>query len=309
MEKLNTFSQKTKELGNTGFKQLVENKLGVIVGALVSLDGGLDFASADDVLDISKWEEKMKLPKSQRVFMLPLFDAFNDRSTDDVFNTSLQGEKFNEWGKVQFDAMLDVNTYLGLNLNGLNGKDIDIALIDTSCSLIMKENADGTYSGFSCRIHVGKPKFAAQGEKMLTPITVIITSTEDFVYSRAVAEPLYAENSWNPKTDLDGVYDVELSVSNISETGCKIKVLKKSINQSLTSAGVGGLTKTDFILKSSLGVVKTITTLEPSDVEYIYDLAATLENGDVISLVPCSSISLTSIKIEGANSVTISGIV
>lgn len=309
MAKINYFSEKTKELGNTGFKQLVGNKLGVLVGALVSLDGGLEFTTATSALTKADWEAKMKLPKNQRVYMLPMFESFTDKSTDDVFTTSLQGEKFAEWGKIQFEAMLDVNTYLALNLNGLNGKDLDCVLIDTSGSLI-GITPDGTkFTGISCRLHVGKPKLAGQGEKMLTPVTFTIKSTEDFVNNRAVLEPLNQTEYWNPKTDFDGVYDVELEVTEVSKTGCKVKVLKKSVDSAMTTAGVDGLVKADFVLKDASGATQEITTLLASGKIGEYDLVETLANNYTLELVACSSISLTSIKIEGTNTITFKGIV
>ena len=165
------------------------------------------------------------------------------------------------------------------------------------------------FTGISCRLHVGKPKLAAQGEKMLTPVTFTIKSTEDFVNNRAVLEPLNQTEYWNPKTDFDGVYDVELEVSEVSATGCKLKVLKKSVDSAMTTAGVDGLAKADFMLKDDSGATQVITTLEPSGEIGEFDLAATLANDYTLKLVDCASISLTSIKIEGTNTITFTGIV
>lgn len=305
MGEINTFSEKVRDLRNTGFKQLIGNKIGVIRGIIIGMNGSLEFATASDALTKANWVTKMKATKSTRAFMLPLFDAITDKSTDDTYSDGLQGSKFNEFGKISFEAMIDANTYLALNLNGFSFKDLDAIFIDESSSLIGR-TPDGTkVTGFSIDLVVGKPKLAGKGEKMMIPLTVTIKDSKEFIYERAVIEPMNETNYWNPLTDIDGVYDVELTVTEPSATGFKVSVMKKSIDTSMNSAAVSGLVKADFVLKSVAGVVKTITTVEESEVAGVYDVVATVESTDTIDLVACSSISLTTIMIESLGKQTI----
>lgn len=299
MNPINNFSERVTELGNTGFKDLVQNKIGVFKGMFLGLNGTLKFADANDALVLADWETKMKLPKNQRAYLCPLFDSIEDISTEDVYVDGLQGKRLSEKGKIGFKAMISVNKFLALNLQGFNGKDIDVVLFDESSSLIGKTTNGTDFDGISATVRFETQKLAAAGELMMQPVTVTFKDSDDWSFRGAVLEPMNETPFWNPQTDVDGVYDVALTVTNPAVTGFKVAVNKKSIDTKITTSGVSGLVKADFILKSALGVVKTITTVEESDVIGVYDIIATVVSTDTIEIVPTASISIATVKIDG----------
>lgn len=305
---INTFSEKVTELGNTGFRKQVENKLGAIVGMVVC-NSKDEFATATSALTLADWNTKFKLPKNSRLFMFPLFDAITDKSGEDTYSDGLQGQKFNSEGLKSFEAMVDVNNALANKLRSFNGKDTYIYFIDESGSLIGYTPDDTKFAAIKCSLRVGSKKLAGKGEKMMVPLNVTIKNANEWGEDSAVIEPINETPFWNPKTDFDGVYDCVLVGSSYAGTGFKVQVYKQSINPDVDTSAVSGLVKEDFVLKSAAGVVKTITSLTESEIAGTYDLVATVVNTDTLELDVCANISLTDIAIEGTNKLTVTGIV
>ena len=302
---MNEFSEKQVIIKNTGFKDRPINKLGVLHGIIISMAGYSEFATASAAMALSGWETKQKATKTQRTFFFPMFDSVEDKSTEDVYADTLQGQKFREDGKMQVKGMIDCDKYMAVNLRSFNGKNVEVFLFDESAS-IWGTTPDGTkFKGMKATVRVGMQKLAAKGERVLTPVEIIFQEPRQWNEEGAVIEPMNQSADWNPKTDIDGVYDVNLATSAATVTSCKITVKKAGIDPTMTISAVDGLVKADFVLKTSAGVVKTITTLTETGVSGEYTLVATLANSDTIELVSCASISLTTIKIEGVAPTTL----
>ena len=258
---INVFAEKQKNYGATGFKELIANKIGVTRGIYVAPKGKLTFATNAAALTLANWQTLSKASRVNRGYMIPLFDAIEDKSTDDVFSDGLQGQKFNQYGKIAFTGMMDINMYLYRELVGFNGKELECVIFDESASITGRSSDDIKFQGIPATIHVGKPKLAAQGEKQMYPITVTLKDTTDIVYSGSVIEPLFAADEWNPLTDLDGVYNVDLTATDTLATGTVITVKKRSVSGDMAQSSVSGLVKDDFVQRGSNGVTKTITTV------------------------------------------------
>lgn len=293
------FSENQKDPQNTGYKDRPANKMGVLVGLFVGARGCLKFDTYADAMNKAEWETLMKLPKNERTFFFPLADKVEDLSTEDKKEETLQGQKTREEGKQGTRYMLDVDKNMAVALRSFNNKLIDYCPFDESATIQMTTPDGVIRKGISARIYVGAQKQAAAGERVLVPVEVFQTDPRQTNNEGCVIEPMNQTADWNPKTDIDGVYDVNLATSDATVTSCKVTVKKAGIDPTMKIAAVDGLAKEDFVLKTSAGVSKTITSLTPTGVSGEYTLVATIANGDTIELVACSAISLVTIKIEG----------
>ena len=303
---INTFNEKQGDLQNTGFKKLLENKIGVYRGGLLA-PKGQEFATATDALTLANWTALIKDSKVDRGFVLPLFDTFEDASTDDVYAETLQGSKFKEDGKMIFNVMIDANKQLALNLRALNGREWCLYLFDESASILGTTPDDTKFKGFDVSIRVGNQKPAAQGEKMMTPIHITLKDSRQWNDEGAVLEPINDATDWNPITDLDGVYDVNLAqVGTATTSAVTVSVYKKSIASTNALADITGLVLADFVGYDSSGSVITISSVtDNGDGTYALASSAAFELNGTIDLVTCENISLTSIAIESTGAATI----
>jgi hypothetical protein len=299
------FSEKQAVIQNTGFKDRPANKMGVLVGLIVGMKGYLTFPTVADAMDLAKWEASFKATKSQRSFIFPLADKVEDKSTEDKVEETLQGQKTREEGKMGTRYWLDVDKNLAVALRSFNGKSVQVCPFDESATIQMTTPNRIIRSGLDAKIYVGAQKQAAAGERVLVPVDVYYTEPRQSNEEGCVIEPMNQTNDWNPKTDIDGVYDVNLETSDATVTSCKVTVKKAGIDPAMTIAAVDGLAKEDFVLKTSAGVARTITSLTPTGVSGEYTLVSTIANADTLDLVVCGSITLTTIKIESTGLTTI----
>jgi hypothetical protein len=248
---------------------------------------------------LATWNTKFKAPISTRMFPIRRFSSITDKSTEDVYVKDLTGNKLNSEGDKGFEFMVDNNMAEAINARSFNGKEMTAYLVDASQSII-GTSSDGTkFEGYDVMVHFGAPKFAADGEKMMQPCTISFLDPFQLSENGAVIEPKNQSAGWNPLTEFDGVYDVNLSlVGSTSATVATIAVNIANIAATNNLSFVDGLVKADFVQKSSAGVVKTITGTVVSNGDSTYTITSSFATGDTISLVACGSISLTSYKIE-----------
>ena len=302
-QEINQFSEKTKEYGNTGFRDLIANKRGAICGAVACVRGFSQFKTIEDAYDLAKWNAKFRDIKTKRAFMLPLFDGIEDMSEEDVYDEGLQGSKFSAWGNAKFKATIDVNAYQEWQLRGFSEREMDVYLLDVAQNILGFSPDNTKIEGFSMMIHVGKTPIVAKGEKVKLPVFFTVKSSQEWIYP-VVIEPTVQTTAWNPLTDFDGVYDVDLTQVSASATTIVLDVTKKSIDPAFGYAAVSGLVLADFV--HSGGVM---TAAEESDtVPGRYMLTGTFVNDGTINLVSCASISITTPFIESTGAMTISGI-
>lgn len=305
---INDFNSKQGTPGNTGSNELLENKLGVLRYLVLTPESG-EFATVADALDIGNWETNFKADQNDRWYPFPAIDKFEDKSTEDVYDDAyLSGTRFVENGKRQYTVMCDVNKYLALNLRGHNtGIKMRLFEIDESAS-IGGTSPDGTkFRGCQVLVRVGNQLPAAAGEKVMTPITITHVDSSEWNDEGGIIEPINASPDWNPITDFDGVYDVNLAqVGTATASEITVSVYKKSIATSNSKADVNGLVVGDFVAKDSVGITVSITSSTPNgDGTYTLASSAAFENGGSINLVACGIISLTNIKIESTGVATI----
>ena len=219
---INDFNSKQGTPGNTGSNELLDNKLGVLRYLVITPESG-EFATVADALDIDNWETNFKADQNERWYPLPAIDKFEDKSTDDVYDdTYLGGTRYVEGGKRQYTIMCDINKHLALNLRGHNtGIKMRLFEIDESAS-IGGTSPDGIkFRGCQVIVRVGNQKPAAAGEKVLTPITITHVDASEWNDEGGVIEPINASPDWNPITDFDGVYDVNLAQVGAATTSIR----------------------------------------------------------------------------------------
>ena len=305
----NYLNSRQSTLLNSGYKDLPDNKLGVYLGGFI-VPRGTEIDTCELATAQSTYEGLMKLALSNRAFYIQLADTFTDKSTEDVYVETIQGPKFSEQGQIAYQYMVDANKFNSRRLRSYNNKDWDWIPFDKSGTLHGTSQDGVKFKGFSITFRAGNQKLAAQGELMMQPIDIVYKDSSEWADYGVIVEPMNLEtDEWNPITDIDGVYDVDVTVSDATATTCKIQVHKAGIVATNAISDVDGLVKADFVHKSSAGVVKADTTIEASGVGGEYNVvSADIANGDTFDLVLVSAISLTNIKIESTGAATVSGI-
>lgn len=307
MTTFNTFGSKQATLKNSGYKELPKNKLGVLRGGFL-VPRGTEIATADLLVAKATYETGMKQPLADRWFYVPLFDAITDKSTEDVYVESLQGQKFSEEGKYAYQAMVEVNKYTSLNMRSWNDKQWSWIPFDESSS-ILATSPDGTIAkGFDITFRATNQKLAEQGTKMMQPIEIVYQDASQWSDEGVVVEPMnLSADDWNPITDIDGVYDVNLAqVGTATTSEVVVSVYKAGIETANAISNVTGLVVGDFVAKDSAGSVVAISgSTDNGDGTYTLASSAAFEASGTIDLVATASISLTTIKIDSTGAATI----
>ena len=300
----NQFTSETQGIKNTGWRKQKQNKMGV-KKMIVLTPVGAGFDTITDALSLTAWEVKFKAAKSLRWYAMRAFNTITDKSTDDVFSKDLTGNKLTALGDKSFQVMIDANPAECIALSSFNGKQMGAFVIDASQS-IQGTTSDGVkVESVLVDVYVGTPKDAEMDGKVMIPVTFNYVDPTQIKDAQWVFEPsMNATASWNPLSSFDGVYDVNLSISGATVTGCKVNVNLANILATDPDSFVDGLVKADFILKTSAGVTKTITSALGDSLSGYY-IVATLAANDTIDLVLCSAISLTSMKIESTGKATV----
>ena len=135
MAVINQLGEKQISLKNTGYRELPSAKLGVLRGMFL-IPRGTEIATADLAVAQATYETGMKDVLSDRWFYIPLWDAFTDKSTEDIYVETLQGQKFAEQGKYAFQVMIEANKNVSGALRSFNSKQWSAIFFDESASLI-----------------------------------------------------------------------------------------------------------------------------------------------------------------------------
>ena len=307
MTQFNTFGSKQATLKNSGYKELPEPKLGVIRGGFL-VPRGTEIATADLLVAKATYETGMKNPLATRWFYVPLFDAFTDKSTEDVYVDSLQGQKFSEEGKIAYQATVEVNKYTSLNMRSWNDKQWDWIPFDESAS-IMATSSDGTIAkGFAITFRTTNQKLAEQGTKMMQPIEIVYQDATQWADEGVVVEPMNLSSAdWNPITDIDGVYDVDIAqVGTATSSLIVVSVYKSGIDSANAISNVTGLVVGDFVVKDAAGATVTVDSIVDNG-DGTYDLigSGVFVTLGTANIVATASVSLTTIAIDSTGDATV----
>lgn len=310
MTKFNNFNARTTSIKNTGFRKQVTNKLGVIRGGIL-IPKGIEIDTEILAETIGTWQDLLKADKPNRAYYLPLFSEFADNSTDDEFTEDLNGQVLNEEGEYIMDFMWDVNKYLAVNLRSFNSKQWTFCPIDESRSIWGRTTDGVKMQGFDLQLlHVGKQKLAEAKGKVMTPIKMVMADSTQFSDEGVIVEPFYAANPWNPITDLDGIYDADLTASNVSATGFVLDVNIGGIDASQDDSKVIGLDTTpdtgDFRVYEPDGITlwtpASITDNEDGTYTFVGTALTTLST---VNIVKPSETTLTEYLVESTGAATL----
>lgn len=255
---------------NTGFKdQCIESKLNIPV-----ISDGFQFPSITSFKTVADWKAAIQAKN-----LVPLFPVYElaDASTEDTKFESGSFSKVTAKGieKITFECYLSACAYAALKSYENSGKYTEL----------FEFNEDEDYSGI----------FATDGVKVkgrkITSIKVTrIRATKDkvpyvkgeitFADKDDVLNAVIVKSDLSA-TDLEGIYDVQLSKVSASATEIKFKA---SAGCSTGSALVTSLLAANIVVKNSAGVVQSVSFVA-ADPNGVYTLTGTgFANGHTVSL-------------------------
>lgn len=169
------------------------------------------------------------------------------------------------------------------NVQALNN-GVWACYIVTSNGYILGKSTDGTkFLPFNCSVRVLPQNKATADQAPHLPYTVRLESYEDWNLYGAAVKP----TAFNPLTDIDGLLDVNLTISGTPSSSEIIVDVKTDLN----ADGVTDLVIGDFsFLKDSDGSAQTPDTMTEStsvDGRYTFDFTG-LVDGTVDLVVPAS---------------------
>ena len=290
--------------GNTGTRNLKANELGEL-SRIVLVPHGFTFATTTAASLFANWVTATKAVYGSRMYPLAVFKTLKDSSTKENYIKTPLGSIFGAKSIMMFDATVDINKASALEYRGaLNGRNFDAFLIDINGN-IAGYSPDGVkVQGMSLQLfRVEDQIFPSTGDLVSTPLKFGFMDSKQWNNHGVVINPLNAANGWNPNTDLEGIYSVDVAATNGTTTGVTATVVFGSTAVGDIDANINGLVVADFILKEG-GVTKTITSVS-QNVDGSYAIVATLATGScTLDLVAPASISLTAFGIESTGAAT-----
>ena len=272
---------------NTGHLKACENTL-VAPTKLILVPKGFSFATQTLAETLASWATAIK-SDTARIFPLPEVDVLTVEDQENkVADRVFKGTKFVSGGKRGFTMMLDVNKYVSKQLYKLSGRAFDCFIVDANEN-IHGISTDGVkFEGIGMLSFQVLPQPTPDGtDFMMTPVKVVLSDPDKWMRYGVFINP-----TWSPINDLDGVYNVVLTVtSNWSATGGNVRVTYEGSGLPVT-----GLVGADFTIPG-----KSITSATPSGDGGDYAIVSSGLSTSTINLVACASISLTDIAIESTS--------
>lgn len=306
---MNKFSADVSQ-ANTGSVKQIKNNM-TAWRQIIVCPTDFEIATEALALTLATWTAAIKAPVASRIYPFPQAVSFENQSKESVYEDfPLAGSSFVKEGLIGFTMNLNINKAQSNKLRKFNGRSCKIFIIDDNGNIICT-SSDGTkVQPFSVQeIRVETAKLSDGSASVTTPVKVVLSDTTEFNDRGYIIQPLKATSAWNPKlpSNLDGVYDVTLSVSDITTAGFVASVNIDSIVTTDESSAIVGLAKEDFTLVDKDGDAVSITTSTDNG-DGTYDIAVTITEADSdysFDLVACSLITLTDIAIESTGAVTV----
>lgn len=222
---------------------------------------GTEIADADTAALLATWTTGINAASSSRY--RPLMSSWRIEPTQDepVFQPGAEGAEEYLYTNANKDTFYlqgsRITPVLNSNYQSLNNGQW-AAYIVTSNGYIKGKSIDGTkFLPIDVDFRMLPQRKATDSEGPELAYTVRMDSTDDWNLYGAAIKP----SSWNPLTDLEGLLDVDLSISG-TPTSTEIIV---DINTNLNDVGVTGFAVADFLFyKTSDDTVQTPDSMTES---------------------------------------------
>ncbi|OIQ22201.1 MAG: hypothetical protein BM557_02155 [Flavobacterium sp. MedPE-SWcel] len=249
--------QKTPQ--NTGYKkQCIESKLQIPV-----ISNGYKFENVGDFKDPQKWKEAIAAKH-----LVPLFAVYElaDASTEDTKFESGNFSKITAKGveKITFECYLSVCAYAALKSYENSG----------DYSELFEFNEDGDYSGI-----FDSDNTKVRGRRIKSLTVTRIRATKDkvpyvkgeitFADKDDVLDAVIVKSELSD-TDLDGIFDVQLTQVSASSTSIRFKASSGCAGGSLVTS----LTQADLVVKDTSGTVQGVSLIA-ADSDGVFELTGT----------------------------------
>lgn len=255
---------------NTGFKeQCIESKLNIPI-----ISDGFQFPTVAAFKTVADWKAAIQAKN-----LVPLFPVYElaDASTEDTKFESGSFSKVTAKGveKITFECYLSVCAYAALKSYENSGKYAEL----------FEYNEDGDYSGV-----FASDNTKVKGRKITSIKVTRIRATKDKV-PYVKGEITFADKddvlnavivkSDLAETDLEGIFDVQLT--QVSATATVIKV-KASAGCSGGGSLITSLVDGDLVVKNAAGAIQSVAFTAP-DADGVYTLTGTgFVTGHTVSL-------------------------
>jgi len=264
-------------LGNTGLQNCKENFGYWKRLILAPADSFID--TQENALLDATWETKINDDVAVRFYPLPENGLFEPEQEATVYEELMAGKKeFIREGKDRFtSSLINISLHNHKELRKHNGRSNLGVFILTSEGYILGYTDDGVklYPLSLDEFRVEKRTIATGENIDRTKLYVSFSDSSQWNDRGAWVKP----TAFNPITDLLGIKDVKLTVTNQTTSGATVRVVGFSDN-----IGVENLVLADFVLVTSAGAAVSITSVTEIGDGYYTLVFTALAGGHVLDL-------------------------
>ncbi len=254
------------------------------------------FADEDTALTESNWQDAIE-QSADRIYPLPEFWEVEDNSEDSTYDERPGGNILIEEGQYIIRGMMKLSVADMKKIRTFNNLSWRAFIVDINGN-IWGTNLSGTLAqGLKVRsLTVEKMTLPNADAASWVPVTIHFDSASEFMDNGIVIRPQKKEtDSWDA-TDLDGLTDVELSVteSTTSDVTVSAVAYKKGVN-------LTGFDETsDWVIKDDADESVSVSGVTDNG-DGTYVLSASLTAGTyTVNLADADSLSLNGYESTGS---------
>lgn len=264
---------------------------------------GTEIADQSTAETLSTWTNLIKAAVGTRIYPLPASVKQEFTQDEPVYESLSQGAEsylYTNTSKDTFyiDSQI-VTPQFNINMQALNN-GVWACYVVTSNGYIKGKSTDGTkFEPMNCTFRVLPQRKATDAEGPHLPYTLRLDSYEDWNEYGTAIKP----TTWNPLTDLEGLLDVDLTISGTPSSTEIIVDVKTNLNE----IGVTGLAIGDFsFIKASDSSAQTPDSMtESTTVNGRYTFVFTAAVTGSVDLAAASALTVAGYESTGSESFTI----
>jgi hypothetical protein len=243
--------------GNTGLQECAEN-FGYFA-KFVIVPRGTSFATQALALDLDNWVTALNAVRSERYYPTPEVVTLEADQEATVYEELIAGKReFIREGKDRLRAVFEsISMHNHKELQKHNSrKDLSIFIL-TSSGFVLGYSLDGVkmLPLDLDEIHFEKRTISDGDTKDRSAMSLVLKDSDQWNKTGVWIKPdALTTDAWDAMTDIYGVKDVSVTIASTTGTGLVATVKGTSDSQPTI-----GLVLADFSLKTSAGVVVTIT--------------------------------------------------
>jgi hypothetical protein len=208
---------------------------------------GTEIATETAAKTLSTWTTLIQADSGTRIYPLPMSVKQEPTQDEAVYETLSQGAEAYLYTNTSKDKFYISNRIItpqfNINMQALNSGNWACYVV-TSNGYIKGKSTDGTkFLPMNCDFRVLPQQKATDAEGAHLPYTVRLDDYEDWNLYGAAVKP----TAFNPKTDLEGLLDVDLAVSGTPNATTLVITVATDLN----SKAVTGLVLADFVFTDS----------------------------------------------------------